>query len=313
MNEPEVRAGAQEVSKVVRKIGIFGTTPSRMSGPIKDPDWEIWTIGPGGKDAHRWERLFETHNEWPLNFGELENDKSYLDDLSQVKSPQKVYTLAPMKDSIREWAENHGKDAKWLKENIRGNFKANVVMNRDRWFRKYRRMLFQSSIDYALCMAIEEGATDIGCWGIDLESGEEYISQHWSCSIWLMLARLAGINVHLPKGSGLERDLTPYPDRYETHIALTVEKKINWLNEVIGKQENEWERLKSDVSRTEGAVLMLRKLERPMEEIQQGETELIALNQRAGQLAANVNQLKGERSGMMYIRRMYCWGMLEPI
>ena len=46
-NDPERTVSA------TRKIAIFGTTPSRMQGPINEKDWEIWTIGPGGKDVHR--------------------------------------------------------------------------------------------------------------------------------------------------------------------------------------------------------------------------------------------------------------------
>ena len=68
------------------QIAICGTTPSRGMAPINDPTWQIWTIGPGGKDAHRWERLFEVHHVWPDNFAE------YLNDLSNVKPPQMVYT-----------------------------------------------------------------------------------------------------------------------------------------------------------------------------------------------------------------------------
>lgn len=52
---------------VRRKIAIMGTTPSRMLGPIDDPEWDIWTIGPGGKDTHSWDRLFEVHHIWPEN------------------------------------------------------------------------------------------------------------------------------------------------------------------------------------------------------------------------------------------------------
>lgn len=284
-----------------------------MSGPIEDPEWEIWTIGPGGKDAHRWERLFEMHHEWPLNFGELVDGKSYLDDLSKVALPQKVHTLRPMKEQVRIWAETHEKDDEWLKQHITGDWKANVVIDRTPWFEKYRRMLFQSSIDYALCMAIEEGATQIGCWGIDLESGEEYISQYWSCQVWLMLAELAGIDIHLPADSGLLRDLTPYPDRYETNMALTFEKKYNWLSDMIAKMEADYENMRLQLFRSEGALLMLRKMERSVEEIQQGENEVGGLNHKVGQMAANINQLKGERNATQYYRRMWCWGMLEPI
>ena len=66
-----------------KKIAILGTTPSRLQGPIaEDSGWEIWTIGPGGKDAHRFDRLFEVHGWWPKDFD------GYLNDLSKIKPPQ---------------------------------------------------------------------------------------------------------------------------------------------------------------------------------------------------------------------------------
>ena len=308
-----------------RKVAILGTTPSRMEAPIGDESWEIWTIGPGGKDAHRWDRLFEMHHEWPEDFD------GYLNDLSKVEAPRQVYTLAPMQPATETWARRHGKDEKWLKEKVQGDFASNVVIDRGPIFEKYGRMWFSSSIAYAIVIALEEGVTHMGLWGIDLESGEEYISQHAGCRHFLDLARLAGVTIYLPEGCGLMRDLTPYPDRYETHLALTLERKHKWLTEMLKKTEPEYEKKKLDVFRTEGALLMMRKLaglsvemkEKKAkiedmlayleQEIPKGEQELVNRNSELGVTAANINRLKGELDATQFYRRMYCWGMIEPV
>ena len=268
-----------------RKIAIFGTTPSRMSGPTGDDSgWERWTIGPGGKDAHNWERLFEVHMTWPDNFAE------YLDDLRKVEPPAEIWSLVPLAGA-----------------------KSNKVINRDLLYDKYGRMWFSSSISYALAIAIEEGATDLGCWGIDLESGEEYISQFAGCKFFLTLARLAGINVHLPPDCGLLRDITPYPDRYENHIALTLERKFNFLNQALANMEPQFDSKKAEVHRCEGELLTLRRLGIEAKEIGQCEQRLLASNIQLGQIGCNVNQLKGELNATQFYRRMYVWGMVDPV
>ncbi len=304
--------------KKEKKIAILGTTPTRMAGPINDESWEIWTIGPGGKDTHRWDRLFETHTTWPENFAALDdNKKSYLDDLSQVKKPQIVHTIVDMRQHLLDWCHGLGHDEKWLKQNVRGNWASQIVIDRESLFKKYRRMWFSTSICYAVAMAIEEGATDIGCWGIDLESGEEYIAQHWGCAYFLDLARLAGVNLHFPQGSGLTRDINPYPDCYETHLALTLEKKANWLEHTLRQADSEYETAKADVSRIEGAILSMEQcLADPKklnpEEIEALRQRLVTANHRVGDIAANINQLKGEKSATHYYRRMYVFNMMDP-
>ena len=228
-----------------------------------------------------------------------------------------------MKQAMENWAAEHGKDLDWLKKHVRGNWSANVLIDKETLFEKYCRMLFQSSIDYCLCQAIEEKPTDIGCWGIDLESGEEYINQWFSAKVWLMLARLQGINIHLPPGSGLERDITPYPTRYETHLALTFQKKHEQLQGMLGQQEPQYEAMRAEAHKIEGSLLILRRLlsdkeftkqfnENPEELLRTGEQELIQKNQLLGQAAATINTLKGELSATDFYRRMYCYGKHEP-
>lgn len=304
----------------VKKIAILGTTPSRMEAPIADESWQIWTIGPGGKDMHRWDRLYETHTVWPEDFA------SYLNDLSLVKLPQTVRSIVPLKKRIVHWAHRHGKDEAWLKEKITGDWEANVVIDREELFSRYRRMWFSTSICYAIADALDDHvergsvphSTTIGCFGIDLESDEEHIAQFVGCAHLLDIGRLVGIDIVLPPGCGLERDLNPYPDRYETHLALTYEKKLKLLSNLISQAEQEIEGRRMMLCRIEGAILKLREVEtaKPgsinQEIITTGEQELGRLRGEFDLAFSRLHQLRGERSATEYYQRMYVWGMLSP-
>jgi len=296
-----------DVVRPEKKIAIYGTTPSRMEGPIGKPDWKHWTIGPGGKDVHHWDRLFEMHNVWPEDF------KGYLNDLSLVKPPQEVFTFRPMKEAIRDWAKEHNKDQETFAKEITGDWAANVVFPRRVIEEMFpRRMWFSSSISWLIALAIYEGATDIGLWGIDLESGEEYISQFVGCAHLLDVARLMGVNIHLPAGCGLLRDPNPYPDRYETQFALETERKVKYLQRCIRDQEAELEATRSNALRVEGRLLAMRELSCPTEAMKPREEELMRMNANIAQLAANVNTLHGELGSTQHWRQRFVIGLLDP-
>lgn len=256
-----------------KKVAIVGTCPSRVEAPFEDPSWEIWTIGPGGKNANRWERLLEVHGTatWPVGYRrqleELQKTvelqmsgptgarvmphiqalqdiaeaygtdnwpdgfDNYMDELAQVQPPKIIYTSAP----VPEWP-------------------AHVVYPRDMMFAKYGRMWFTSQISYGIALALEEGATHIGCWGIDLESGEEYISQFAGAKYFLQLARLAGVEVTLPVGCGLLRDPNPYPDSYETDMALTIDAKIKMLEKVVMEKRAQHGNLAAEINHIDGEL-----------------------------------------------------------
>lgn len=210
-----------------KKIAVLGTCPSRSLAPVDDLSWEIWTIGPGGKNANRWEALFEIHGDgsWPVGF------RDYLEELKQEKPPKRIFTENPMP----EWP-------------------ANVVYPKGEMFAKYGRMWFSSSIAYAVALAIEEGATDLGIYGIDLESGEEYISQFTGAKYFINLARLAGVNIHMPEGCGLLRDPNPYPDAWETHLAATLQAKIDYLNQVRAEKQQQHATLAAEINQVSGEL-----------------------------------------------------------
>ncbi len=331
------------VESKVTKIAILGTTPSRMEAPIADPDWQIWTIGPGGKDAHRWDRLYETHTVWPEDFA------AYLNDLSLVAPPQQVRSIVPMAKRMEHWAARWGHDEVWLKEKITGQWAANSVIDREEMFTRYRRMWFSTSICYAIAEAMEDHvargsvphSTTLGLWGIDLESDEEYISQFVGAAHFLDICRLIGIDIVMPAGCGLERDLNPYPDRYETLLALTYEKKLKLLAGLMGQCESEMEGKRMMLHRIEGAIMKLQEMagrvqttaialkasnpelvtaidalgvklgEMLSEQIGAGQNELGGITGEFHSLRDRFHQLRGEKSASEYYQRMFTWGMFD--
>jgi len=334
---------ARKKSERKKKIAIFGTTPSRMSGPVEEPDWEKWTIGPGGKDTLAWDRLFEMHGTWPADFN------GYLNDLSLVESPQEVWTLRPMPEAIRTWARKHAGIepeipayiAEWVEKNsadaakameeikvagngggnteqsllasIKGDWKSNRIYPKEDILEKYqRRMWFSSSIAWLIPLAIEEEPSDIGFWGIDLESGEEYISQFVGCAHLIDMARFMGINIHLPSGCGLLRDPAPYPDRYETQLALTLEKKRKWIGEMIADVDPKLETLKMEVYRQEGLCISLKARGVPEEELTAAEARLVGLNGHLGNAIAHINQLRGELGATEFYYKQFVVGLQDP-
>src|SRR5690606_37156903 len=106
---------------------------------------------------------------------------------------------------------------------------------------------------------------------------------------------------------------------------LTLEKKHKWLGDIIAQKEPQYENLKADLHRQEGALLCIRnsasraggkeitlKPEELDAEMKGGEARLGQLSQNLGQAAANINHLKGEQAATQYYRRMYCWGVTDP-
>lgn len=217
----------EKVTLPPKKIAILGTCPSRLAAPLGDLSWDVWTIGPGGKNSNRWNVLFEIHGSgtWPEGFAE------YLHELKQEKPPKRIYTESPMPD----WP-------------------ANVVFPQEELFAKYGRKWFTSSISYAIALALEENVTDLGLFGIDLESGEEYRSQFDGCRFFLDLARLCGVNIVLPAGCGLMRDPIPYPNSFETALSQMLQSKIEYLSQLAGQKRAMHGQLAAEINHIDGEI-----------------------------------------------------------
>ena len=286
------------------KVCIVGTTHTRGLAPFNDPSWEVWTIGPGGRDipGHRWDRLFEVHgahrhHTWEVGFAE------YLNFLSHVKSPQTVVTIRPIKEMIVDWGYQHKKTPEEVKQLITGPFETNVVLDKKYLENKYGRMWLSSTISYAIAQAIEEGAREISIYGIDMESGEEYVTQFAGARHFMDLAKFMGIEVSMPAWCGLLRDPAPYPDRFETYEAIWFQNRIELLSGIVSGKTSEHEIRKAELFRKEGAIRTLddisknfdgRVREEALEAIKNLDRERTEqINQQAN-LSAEISHLNGQ-------------------
>jgi hypothetical protein len=62
---------------------------------------------------------------------------------------------------------------------------------------------FTSTVAFMIALAIDEGAKEIGLWGIDLIVGDEYSYQKPCAEFWLGVAHGKNITVTLPHTSAL--------------------------------------------------------------------------------------------------------------
>ncbi len=215
-----------------KKIAIVGTAPSKAQAPYGDKDWEIWGCNRSCFDLERWDCLFEIHRKWDMDQSLWDHDHvEYFEDLKKVKPPQQVISTLP----IGDWSFKVTSDAEVKLHGVtRG---ANLVMNRDALFEKYGTIWFSSSLAYMLAWALEQKPEEIGIWGVEMESHEEYVVQFAGCRHFIDLARALGIKVTTPDGCLLMREVQPYPDRFETTPALAYEVKARQIRQLMEKNK----------------------------------------------------------------------------
>ena len=157
------------------KIAIVGTSDSAKEAPFKQEGWQIWTLGRNHIWLPRYDRFFELHSWSYLEQSNLQqiyyqylstcNDKLY------VVEPHPTYPNAKIfpKDEIK----------------------------------KHFGSYFTSSIAWMFAMALMEGATEIGLWGVDMRGDGEYSHQRPCLEYWIGRAMEKGIKIHIHNNSVL--------------------------------------------------------------------------------------------------------------
>lgn len=177
-----------------RKIGLIGgAAPSLASAPWVDPSWEFWAHASvsAALPQGRCDRYFDLHP--PLCFME---EKKHLRDnyyqfLQRCATPlymQKKYPEIPASvpyplQTIRElWPDTK----------------------------------FGSMTSYMIALALLEGVTHLGLWGIDYQQESEYAEQRANTEHWVGIAKGAGVHIIIPAVSPLcHEPVLLYA--YETH------------------------------------------------------------------------------------------------
>ena len=157
------------------KVAVVGLAPSTYDdAPWMDDEWQKWGMP---WDARGWPlmaRHFEMHERRMMNA-----DPFYTADyIERLGDCERLYLQAP--DERFPHAIAYPLDE--VAQTIGGAY-------------------WSSSIGYMLALAIHEGATEIGIWGVD--AADEYQFQRQNIEYLIGLARGKGIKVHIPDASPL--------------------------------------------------------------------------------------------------------------
>lgn len=199
----------------MKKIALVGSAPSSVHlAPYGNPEWEVWACSPGawpvaGPTAKKW---FELHRWEP---GQPWMSVEYCEFLNNFGG--EVITVGHI-ESIKH---NKTLDVEYLVD-------------------KYGPYFFTSSLAWMFAMAIDEGATSIGLWGVDMAATEEYGFQRAGCQYFGQLARQMGIEVGVPPESDLFRPAPLYGVCEHSH---------NW-KKTIARERELTERLRQAEQKT---------------------------------------------------------------
>lgn len=158
------------------KVAIVGLSDSsRHLAPWNDPEWELWGLA-WDADRYQFRRVFEMHDMRDL-------EKFYGPELGpyleKVGYCERVY----MQDQYPE-----------VPTSVRFPFEE---------VQKVTGAYWESSIGYAMALAITEGAEQIGIYGVDMRAHEEYAYQRPNMEYLIGLAKGRGIEVLIPEVSPL--------------------------------------------------------------------------------------------------------------
>jgi hypothetical protein len=211
------------------KVALIGTAPSsRMLAPYNDPSWKIWACSPGNQNTlPRVDVWFELHSNllWPQNesYG-----RPYIEWLKVQPFP--VYmqdqTLVPRA----------------------------TVFPKDYLVAKFGDEFFTSSFAWMMALAIDQGATEIALYGIDMASRDEYIRQRPGFFHFKREAMKLGIKVSAPH----ESDIMQSPALYAYVDSTPFGRKIMARREEVGGRINgmtqERDRLNNSITYLQGAM-----------------------------------------------------------
>ena len=214
-----------------KKVAIIGFAESWKQAPWSDESIEMWALNEFWKYAPRWNRWFELH------------------DAETLGSTSRDMTEGEQKRHIEWLSRDHGKPI-YMQPQFVGKFPNAVAYPLDQMIAEFGRY-FTSSIGYMLAMAISEGYTWIGLYGVDLASDVEYPHQRPNTEYLVGLARGRGIHVEIASGSainkssflyGYEREPATSPamaalQKQLDHINKERDKVIATLNTLDGAQQ----------------------------------------------------------------------------
>lgn len=175
----------------LRKIALIGSAPTVDLAPWYDPSWEIWAHATCYGYCKRVDRYFDLH---PWKWISEKPVPGYLEWLKALQTP--VY----MQRKFRE-------------------VPASVRYPSERMIAEYPRY-FTSHAAWMIALALSEGVTHLGFYGIHYALDEEHKKQRTGCEFWMGVAVGRGVQIVNPPGSPLLRE-PGWLYGYESHDGKT--------------------------------------------------------------------------------------------
>jgi hypothetical protein len=161
----------------LRKVALIGAAKTVECAPWYDPTWEIWAHSTCHPYCRRVDRYFDLH---PWKWISEKPVPGYLNWIKSVQTP--VYMQRKFKD-----------------------VPFSVRYPRERVMAEYPRY-FTSQAAWMIALALSEGVTHLGFFGIHYSLDEEHRKQRAGCEYWMGVAIGRGVQIVNPEGSPLLRE-----------------------------------------------------------------------------------------------------------
>ena len=211
------------------RIALVGSAPSsNMLAPYADPSWKIWACSPdnAGK-LPRVDTWFEIHGDlgWP---------------------------------ETQEWA---GPYIAWLNRTTfelycqdRAIVPRAKVFPKDELIAKYGPFFFTSTFSWMIALALEQGATEIGVWGVDMATDQEYRSQRQGFHHFLHIAMERGVKIVAPDESDILQPAPLYGYAEATAFGRKLAVRRKELERKIDEMRRQRDELNHHITHLSGAL-----------------------------------------------------------
>jgi hypothetical protein len=161
----------------LRKIALIGSAATVDLAPWYDGTWEIWAHATCYAYCKRVDRYFDLH---PWDWITGKPVPGYVEWLKGLRTP--IYMQRKFRD-----------------------VPASVRYPRERVMAEHPRY-FTSHAAWMIALALSEGVTHLGFFGIHYALDEEHKKQRTGCEFWMGVAHGRGVQIVNPEGSPLIRE-----------------------------------------------------------------------------------------------------------
>lgn len=186
-----------------RKVGLIGgSAGSLRSAPWSDPSWEFWSHSSvvGSIPNLRADRLFDIH---PKNIFTMERKNGFVNYYQFLQRCQTPVYMQQQYEAIP----------------------ASVKYPLDQVQEQWPGVPLGSTTAFMIALALLEGVTHLGLWGIDYQHSSEYEEQRPNAELWVGIAMGLGVQVIIPKVSPLCHE-PKLMYGYESHTPELFAKRI---------------------------------------------------------------------------------------